>query len=134
MTGGGRQTGEAHVASLAAYLASLRDNRQGLPVRSGKVNSSAVAHACGFNREVLYQNPRCKEMLTQATTELGIVGIETRPEAVADPERKALENRVATLERRNAALQAEVYELRRQLKNYDTVEAILVQSGRRVIP
>jgi hypothetical protein len=137
MTNGGRQAGDEHVAALSSYLAGLSQDGEGVPQRAGKLNFTAVARACGFNREVLYQNPRCKALLAAAMDTLASI----EANAAAEPTGASsaagdavLERRVGQLERQNAALYAEVHELRRQLKQYETIEAVFVETGRRVIP
>jgi hypothetical protein len=130
----GRDIGDAHVEALQAYLSNLREANVALPRRGGKVHLSAVAKACGFNREVLYQNPRCKALLAEAAANLGLTALETRTDVESKPETAALERRIAQLESQNASLYAEVHELRRQLRQFQAIEAVLTESGRRVIP
>jgi len=126
-----QEVGKVHVKSLEIYLSGLRAKREGLPSRNGKVNMSAVATASGFNREVLYQNPLCKKLLQDAVTSLGLRGVENRDQP-EDTEKVKLERRVTQLEQQNAALTAEVHELRRRLTQYQHIEEIL-ESGKRVI-
>lgn len=124
--------GTDHVKALEDYLAGLHEKDEELPGRGGKVNASAVATACGFNREVLYQNQHCRNLLNNAVATLGLRGVETR-ETAGDAEKIKLERRLTHLEQQNAALVAEVYELRRQLARYGHIEEML-EAGRRVIP
>jgi hypothetical protein len=130
----GRDIGDAHVEALQTYLSKLRGANVALPHRGGKVHLTAVAKACGFNREVLYQNPRCKALLAEAAANLGLTALETRADVDSKPETAALERRITQLERHNASLYAEVHELRRQLRQFQAIEAVLTESGRRVIP
>ena len=125
----GRQKGDENVAALEAYLASV----DVLPARSGKVCAAAVAEACGFDRQVLYKNPRARALLERAVEEKGLVGIEAREATQSDAKVQAMEGRVKMLETRNAALQAEVASLRAKLKRLEHVERVM-ESGRRVIP
>jgi hypothetical protein len=135
MINGGRKAGQAHVAALGAYLDGLRHWGQNIPQRAGKVNFTAVTRSCGFNREVLYQNPRCKALLATATASLASTGGQPKqPPDEAEKGRAFLERRIAKLERQNVALYDEVHELRRQLKRHQAIEAVLVESGRREIP
>jgi hypothetical protein len=106
---------------------------EGLPARAGKLNVTAIALACGFNREVLYQNPRCKGLLNEALKHLGL-GRETNVPAANDDQRVRLERRINKLEQENAALYAEVLELRRKLKLFEHIEQHMVETGRWVVP
>jgi hypothetical protein len=67
----GRDIGDAHVEALQAYLSNLRGANVALSRRGDKVHLTAVAKACGFNREVLYQNPRCKAASRRSRGQLG---------------------------------------------------------------
>jgi hypothetical protein len=125
----GKELGEEHVCRLQAYI----DSVDKLPSRGGKLNVSAVAMACQFDRGVLYNNPRCKELIASAVAQKGLVGIVARD--ATDPEDKAvvrLERRVHDLEQLNAALKAEVFELRRQLARSQIVEEHTIDTGRRI--
>lgn len=126
-----QEQGTKHVQVLKGYLAGLKAEREGLPGRAGKVNVSAVATACGFNREVLYQNPTCRKMLDDAAEDLGLRGVKVR-EGAGDHEMVKLERRLTHLEQQNSALVAEVHELRRQLRAFGHIEDML-EAGRRVI-
>lgn len=130
----GRDIGDGHVEALRNYLGGISASGGGLPHRGGKVHLTAVAKACGFNREVLYQNPRCKALLTEAATSLGLAASELRPEGAGNVDTAALERRISQLERQNASLYAEVHDLRRRLRQFQGIEAVMTASGRRVIP
>jgi len=124
--------GADHLKTLGHYLSGLQERGEGLPGRGGKVNTSAVATACGFNREVFYQNQQCQKLLNSAVESLGLRGVEAR-ETAADSDKVKLERRLTHLEQQNSALVAEVYELRRQLARYGHIEEML-EAGKRVIP
>lgn len=124
--------GADHLKALGNYLSGLQEAGKGLPSHGGKVNASAVATACGFNREVLYQNQQCQMLLNSAAESLGLRGVEAR-ETVADADKVKLERRLTHLEQQNSALVAEVYELRRKLASYGHIEEML-EAGKRVIP
>jgi hypothetical protein len=127
----GKTIGDENVRKLQLYLERLRHAGDGLPGRGGKVNISAVAMACGFNREVVYQNPHCRRLLDEAVTTLGFRGLTSRSEA-DDAGKAKLERRLNHLEQHNAALVAEVHELRRQLTKLRHIEE-MVEAGKRVI-
>lgn len=44
------------LAALRNYLEALKNRQESLPIRAGKPNKKAIARACGFNRDVLYDN------------------------------------------------------------------------------
>jgi hypothetical protein len=125
----GKQLGEEHTGRLRAYL----DGVERLPSRGGKLNISAVALACQFDRAVLYNNPACKQMLADAVAAKGLSGILSHdiPNDV-DEAKVRLERRVNQLEQLNAALKAEVYELRRELARNPIIEEHVVETGRRI--
>ena len=55
----GRAIGDTHAAALEAFL----EVTPRLPHRGGGVNATAIARACGFDRQVLYKNSRCRDLL-----------------------------------------------------------------------
>lgn len=125
----GKQVGEAHTRTLQTYLESIEQP----PSRRGKVNFSAVALACQFDRAVLYNNPTCRAMLEKAVAEKGLVGTVARDNQDPDDDAKVrLERRIHDLEQQNAALKGEVYELRRQLARNPIIEEHTLETGRRV--
>lgn len=119
----GFEVGCEYAEKLRAYLSSV----EALPARGGVANKAAVAQAAGIPRESLYTNPACSALLDEAIQTKGLAG------AKKDDERAKLERRLSTLEQTNAALVAEVHELRRKLEQYRHIEAML-EEGRRVIP
>jgi hypothetical protein len=125
----GKQLGEEHAGRLRAYL----DGVEGLPSRGGKLNMSAVALACEFDRALLYNNPACKQMLADAVAAKGLSEVLSHDIAKdVDDAKVRLERRVHELEQLNAALKAEVYELRRQLACSPIIEDHVVETGRRI--
>jgi hypothetical protein len=127
----GKQIGDAHTQRLEAYLASVEK----LPSRSGKLNLSAVALACQFDRAVLYNNPGCRLMLEKAVSQKGLEGIVPRgADDRGDEAKVRLERRVHDLEQQNAALKGEVLELRAQLSAIPIIEEHIAETGRRIKP
>lgn len=123
-----QQISEENFQKLEAYLQNIREGALKLPSRGGKVNKTAVATACGFNRETFTQNKRFEDRLDQAVTELGL----ERPTAPEEPPRRdgADKARITQLELQLAAVRGENYELRRKLARYEHSTV----TGRRVIP
>ncbi|WP_354595930.1 DUF6262 family protein [Rhodovulum tesquicola] len=109
---------EDNVDALRAYLSSV----EALPARGGKVSIAAVASAAGIDRQVLYRNPTAKALLEQTVAEKGLIGIEARGVGERSAAEKVLEQRVRSLEARNAALAAENHGLRAQLRKYEHLD------------
>lgn len=128
-----QQIGRESVATLQGYINALREGGQGLPARNGKVSASAVALACGVDRQTLYKNPFCRELLEQAAQELGLQAIEARSGGPSTQD-DAKTQRIQVLELQVSSLQAEVEGLRRKLRNFAHMEEHMTETGRRVIP
>jgi hypothetical protein len=122
-----QQISEENYSSLLQYIQRLRDAKLRLPSRGGRVNKTAVATACGFNRETFAQNRRFEKLLSEAVEELGLdVPVNSADTVRRDSGDKA---RITTLEQQLAALRSENYDLRRKLARYEYATA----TGRRVI-
>jgi len=65
-TKSGFQVGAEYVERLKRYFADVASEGRPLPARGGKPNASAIALACGFDRQVLYKNPAAKELFDKA--------------------------------------------------------------------
>ena len=134
----GKETGEDNAKHLQDYIKNLRDSGHGFPSRNGKVNVTAVAAALSLvakrniDRQSLYKNPTCKQILNDAVLELGIRGVETRDDQ-DDSENVALERRVTRLENQNTELYAEVCALRERLTQYQYIDEMLIAQGKRVV-
>ena len=129
-------------ARLEHYLANV----EALPSRSGKVNVSAIAATCGFDRQILYKNGTARAMLEQAVREKGLVGIEP---AAVDPDGEERlgpdamvplaklreeQRRCADLEKRVSELTARNAELSARLRRQSLIEDELIARGRRSRP
>ena len=134
MTGAsGREIGERNVASLRAYLDRLQAAGEPLPERNGKPNLSAIAIACGFDRQTLYKTPTATALLEEAGGRLGTAPPvdDKSDELDAKPKADRRDRRILQLEQHNAALRAEVRGLREQLARYRHVEEAMI-TGRGV--
>ncbi|TBG89594.1 hypothetical protein ELG67_11085 [Rhizobium leguminosarum] len=129
-----QQVSEDNYARLEEYLDRLKAAGLKLPSRGGKVNKSAVATACGFNRETFTQNKRFSDRLSEAVTKLGLeerVPVEDSADSEVTPKRDTADkSRITQLEQQLASVRSENYELRRRLARYE--HATL--TGKRVIP
>ncbi|MBB2692263.1 UNVERIFIED_ORG: hypothetical protein GGI62_003433 [Rhizobium esperanzae] len=121
-----QQISEENFLRLQSYIEKMRAAGLKLPSRGGKVNKTAVATVCGFNRETFTQNKRFEQRLDEAVVALGLENPPPEP-----PRRDGADKaRITMLEQQLAALRGENYELRRKLARYE--HATL--TGRRVIP
>jgi hypothetical protein len=114
---GFQQISEENYHRLEEYIGRLKDAGLKLPSRGGRVNKTAVATACGFNRETFTQNKRFEKLINDAVEELGL-DIPTKvPEATPRDSRD--KSRILVLEQQLAALRSENWELRRKLARYE---------------
>jgi uncharacterized protein YceH (UPF0502 family) len=121
-----QQISEENYRRLAEYIQRVRDAGLKLPSRGGKVNKTAVATACGFNRETFAQNKRFDQLLSTAVNEIGLDLREiTEPTARSAADK----SRITMLEQQVASLRSENYELRRKLARYEHATV----TGRRVL-
>ena len=129
-----QQVSEGNYAKLEDYLGRLKAAGLKLPSRGANVNKTAVATACGFNRETFNQNERFNVRLLEAVTELGLEEKEVAkdaPDIVETPKRDTADKtRITQLEQQLASVRSENYELRRRLARYEHATA----TGKRVIP
>jgi hypothetical protein len=132
-------------ARLEYYLANV----EALPSRAGKINVSAVAAACGFDRQILYKNGTARAMLEHAVREKGLIGIEAanagpgQEDETGDPRSEGMvpisklreeQRRCADLEKRLVELTARNAELSARLRRQSLIEDELIANGRRSRP
>jgi hypothetical protein len=125
----GSALGAENVAQLRKYLEALKAEGRPLPMRAGDLNLSAIALACGFDRQVLYKNPGAVALLDEARAP-SAAGGEEDPKPVPRTDRR--DRRIMSLEQENASLRAENSGLREKLRRLQQVEDIMVGTGRRV--
>jgi hypothetical protein len=133
MSRSGADIGAENVERLRTYLAGLEASGTPVPMRNGKPNMSAIAIACGFDRQVLYKNPAAKALLDGVVAEAAVGS--SNPD-VDDPDEKPKtdrrDNRIRQLEQQLAAARAEVTGLREQLRRYRHLEQHAIETGRGV--
>jgi hypothetical protein len=132
MTKSGVELGREHVARLEAYLAEVDT----IPSRTGKPNMTAIARACGFDRQVLYKNPACAAMIDAAVKENGLDGAETREsydssEFVPASKLREVEKRNSALEKKISEMRARIVGLEILLRRREIVDEELTSRGRR---
>lgn len=129
----GAQQGAENVARLQKYVATLKAAGRPLPAVRGKLNLTAIAKACGFDRGVFYDNVAAAAVVDEAAAELGIEGIahrlETAPIREEDDLVRSLRERIRRLEQDKAALTAEVQGLRARLRRTEHLEEHMVETG-----
>jgi hypothetical protein len=135
----GRDIGREHLATLESYLASGASLPFG---RDGSLNLTELGKLTGIPKSSFYQNPAVREkveQLRQPARNANEPGAENQPVAsLRAPETtkaQRLERRVHSLEQQNAALVAEAFELRRQLKEMRLQigrEDMTIETGRRI--
>lgn len=141
----GQQLGAENAKKLRYYLEELKSKGAHLPSRDGKADKSAIAVACGFNRQTLYNNPEAVVLLEQAVHDIGLEDGEVPPlggkiEHVQrrldqrDRRIQQLEEKLTTKEAENAELRREKRELKEKLRQYEIFEELMTSGGRRFIP
>lgn len=139
----GQQRGVENVESLRAYLDDLRSKGGFLPSRKGKPDKSAIAIACGFDRQTFYNNPEAIALLEKAREEIGIGDSHPPTGRTAHLEQlmTTRDRRIQHLEERLHTRTAEVEELRREnkelkerLRRYELAEEVMATTGRKYRP
>lgn len=104
-----------------------------------RLNRGEICRECGFSRSVLVQNPRIKDALQQLEKRLRAVGVLPAVLALDQPLPLRAKGqlgiatdseRLKKLEAQNVSLQAALYEVRQRLKRFESIEAILAETGR----
>ena len=139
----GRQLAEQNVEVFVAWVASKTDVDFRAMVSRGVLSRKEVAKECNFAKSALDQNPRIKAALRELEDSLrqrGVLppAVERSLETEAVPAmrepnklRAAQEaERLRRLEQENAALRAEVAELKRLLEKHVVLSEALALTGR----
>ena len=138
----GQQKADENLSIFLSWAASKSDSDFREMATRGQINRKEVARECGFAKSVLLQNPRVRDSLKSLEVSLRKRGV-LPPLAVADgespvaaavapnPPRSAADKaRLKRLEAENAALKAELMELRGQLDRYRVMDSVLSSTGR----
>lgn len=126
----GADRGQENAQRLGAYIEDRKSGDGTFPVYNGRLNRSAIAKACGFDRAVFAQNPACKELIENLERELSEYGLLGKQRGSTTEQK--LRQRVLTLEQQVANLRAENEQLRRELRRHDFAEELMVETGRKV--
>ena len=138
----GQQKADQNLSTFLSWVAGKVDADYREMVLRGQLNRTEIARECGFAKSALLQNPRGKDSLKSLEAYLRERGI-LPPLAVSDgkapvvaamdspnPRAAADKARLKRLEAENAALKAELIELRRQLDCYRVIDNVLSDTGR----
>jgi len=138
----GQQKADQNLATFLSWVASKVDADYREMVLRGQLNRKEIARECGFAKSVLLQNPRVRDSLKTLEAGLRERGV-LPPLAVSEgeaalvaaidqpnPRAAADKTRLKRLEAENAALKAELMELRGQLDRYRVMDNVLSSTGR----
>lgn len=115
-------------------------------LRGDKLNRSEIAAECNFALSVVRQNPAVKAALEGLEARLRESGVTKQSIAPADEatvratdlrilaSKSSAERRVKAVEEQNAALKAELNDLKQQLKQYKFLDEHLATTGRILRP
>lgn len=135
----GQQRSDQNLTTFLSWVASKTDADYREMVLRGQLNRKEIARECGFAKSVLLQNPRVKDALRTLEAQLREreilppVADFSTPAPVTDapnPRVAADKARLKRLEAENAALRAELMELRGQLERYRLMDNVLSSTGR----
>jgi hypothetical protein len=132
----GAQIGTENLVKLEEYLDQLEKEGGKVPLtKDGRPNLSAIALACGFDRQVFYANPRCKELIQTKVRAIGGTAETTDPSAkpAYDPKDK----RIRELEKQVADLTERLHQTEKQLAEaqpYQKLYQHACETGRSLIP
>ena len=138
----GQQKADQNLAIFLSWSASKTEADFREVVLRGQLNRKEIARECGFAKSVLLQNPRVRDSLKSLEADLRERGILPPLAAIegaapvaaiteSNNSRAAADKaRLKRLEVENAALRAELMELRDQLERYRVMDNVLSNTGR----
>lgn len=141
----GRQVAEESLQTFQVWILGKSDDDFRAMESKGVLNRTNMAKECGFGTSTFRQNPRVKQALNELEDDLRHRGVlppkvEVSEEDKGSPTivmrepsrlRAAQESeRLRRLEQENAALKAEVAELKQAVEKYAVLREALAQTGR----
>lgn len=137
----GRQVAEQNFAAFVAWVGSKSDEDFREYAHRGKLKRSEVASECGFGKSALVQNPAIKNALEELEDSLRCRGIlppltdisVSTELPIRDREAKQRRQdgqRLNSLEQENAALRAELAEVKAMLDRYKLQLSFMEETGR----
>lgn len=137
----GQEKASENYRAFMAWISMQTDSTFREIVIQDRLNRGEICREIGFSRSVLIQNPLVKEALRQLEDRLRVSGVlpgrvlldKAQPLPVRGQVQSITDReRLKKLEAENAGLRAELSELRQRLKRFETVEAVLSETGRLV--
>ena len=137
----GQEKGGENFQAFVEWVKSKSDSDFREMVLQGRLNRGEICREIGFGRSVLAQNPRVKVLLQQLEDRLRasnilpvqILADSAQPlplRATGQLQLASDGERLKKLEAENAGLRAELADLRQKLRRFETVEAVLAETGR----
>ena len=135
----GQQKADQNLATFLSWVASKTDADYREMASRGQLSRKEIARECGFAKSVLLQNPRVKDALRTLEAQLRERDVlppvvkHANPAPISEapnPRAAADKARLKRLEAENAALRAEVMELRGRLDRYRLMDDLLSSTGR----
>ena len=135
----GADKGARNVEAFRRWQAAKTDDDYRQMVHRGALSRTEIARECRFAKSALLQNPAIRAALKELEDCLRARGVlppldrDGVPLPSREPgTRKAvqLDQRLKRLEQENAALRAEVGELKAALKRYALLEEVMAETGR----
>lgn len=126
----GVQQGEVNCRKLSQYLRSLSETSGLLPSRGGRPNFAAIARAAGINRDVLYTNKKCSDLLSAFSVEDRARQLRAIDHArVGRSENEHGSKKERELAEKVLRLEAEIASLKHELSRYRVMESIAKRTG-----
>lgn len=139
----GKQVGDENFQKFLSWQASRTEEDFRQLERRGILNRTEIHKECGFSRSVLSSNPDVKRSLRVLEEDLrkrGVLPLKAEQDDIDDgcvsmreagAQRAAFNaERMRRLEQENASLRNELYEVKRQLEQYTTLQQALSLTGR----
>ncbi|NCA90799.1 MAG: hypothetical protein EOM92_18435 [Gammaproteobacteria bacterium] len=135
----GQERAEQNLVTFQSWAASQDEGTFRDMVVRGQLSRTEIAKVCGFAKSVLIQNPRVRAALKALEDELRTTGVlppraaeggGDQPVSPPTPHASADQIRLKRLEAENAALRAELADLRERLQSYRVMEDVLSATGR----
>lgn len=135
----GQQKADQNLSTFLSWVASKTDADYREMVLRGQLSRKEIARECGFAKSVLLQNPRVRDALRTLEAQLRARDIlppvadpatPAPPAEAPNPRVAADKARLKRLEAENAALRAELMELRDRLDRYRLMDEVLSSTGR----
>jgi hypothetical protein len=101
-------------------------------MRNGRPNMSAIALACGFDRQVLYKNPAAVALIDDVVSRAPVSSAPGADDPDEKPKSDRRDSRVMQLEQQLAAARAENAGLRERLRRLQHIEDHVAETGRRI--